>query len=414
MKIIDLKSAVIGRNICLRVVTDKGIDGYSQFESFKEFLAVNNEMYKQLIVGCDPTDVESVMRRLRPLGASKPWGKYVSSIEMALWDIAGKEAGVPAYKLLGGKVRDRVRVYCTRYDGLKLPHEEALLHYGLDPKIRAENILAIHEQAGFTIVKTPVGFHNHSFRALAEDVSAAYAYNSHPYDPPIHYAENGNGSLLSNRAMDDLVHYVRGIKEIVGDRVGLAYDCGPGMTVPDALRFARSVEDSNVLWLEDLVAGNYSTHTMAQAYRDITWNTITNIHTGEQIYLHQNYRELIENRAVNVVGPDPADCGGIAELKRIAEYANIHGILIAPHGVFNGVFGMCALMQVCCTLPNNYIAFEYPQADQPWWYEIVTGLPQDFFKDGFVKVWDKPGIGVEFDIPKAEKYLSTNYNDFFK
>ena len=414
MKITDLKSAVIGRNICLRVVTDKGVDGYAQIESFKEFLSVNNDMYKKEIIGCDPTDVEDVMRRIRRLGAFKPWGKYISSVETALWDIAGKEAGVPVYKLLGGKVRSKVRVYCTQYTGLTLPHEEALLHYGLDPQIRAENILAIHEQTGFTIIKSPLGFHNLSFRTLAENVDNSYAYNSHPLNPPVHYPENGNGSLLSSRAMDDLIRYVRGIREIVGDSVGLAYDCGPGMTVPDALRFARGVEDSNVLWLEDLVTGNYSPYTMAQAYRDITWNTTTNIHTGEQIYLRQNYRELIENRAVNIIGPDPADCGGIAELKRIAEYADIHGILIAPHGVFNGVFGMAALMQVCCTLGNNFIAFEYPQADPPWWYDIVTGLPEGFFEKGFVKVWDHPGIGVEFDIPKAEKYLRPEDRDFFR
>ncbi len=414
MKIVDLKSAIIGTNICIRVVTDKGIDGYAQIENFKEYVAVNNDLYKSQIIGCDPTDVEDVIRRIRRLGAFKPWGKYVSSIEMALWDIAGKEAGVPVYKLLGGKVRDRVRVYCTQYKGLNLPNEEKLLHYGLDPQIRAENILAIHEQAGFSIVKSPVSFHNFSFRALAEDPKGGYAYNSYPMNPPVHYPEDGNGSLLSSRAMDALVNYVRGIKDIIGDRVGLAYDCGPGMTAPDALRFAKSVEDCNVLWLEDLLAGNYTPFTMAHVYRDITCNTATNIHTGEQIYLCQNFRELIENQAVNIVGPDPADCGGIAELKRITEYANLHGVLMAPHGVFNGVFGMCALMQVCCTLPNNFIAFEYPQADPPWWYDIVIGLPEDYFCDGFVKVWDRPGIGIEFDIPKAEKYLRPEDKAFFR
>ena len=106
MKIVDLKSAIIGTNVCLRVVTDKGIDGYSQVENFKEFVNATVPYYRSMIVGCDPTNVEDVMRRIRRLGAFKPWGKIVSSIEMALWDIAGKEAGLPVYKLLGGKVRD--------------------------------------------------------------------------------------------------------------------------------------------------------------------------------------------------------------------------------------------------------------------------------------------------------------------
>ena len=111
MKITDLKSAIIGNNICLRVKTDKGIDGYSQVEENKDFINVNVPYFRDMIVGCDPTNVEDVMRRIRRLGAFKPWGKLVSSIEMALWDIAGKEAGVPVYKLLGGKVRDQIEVY---------------------------------------------------------------------------------------------------------------------------------------------------------------------------------------------------------------------------------------------------------------------------------------------------------------
>ena len=157
MKITDLKGAIIGNNICLRVVTDAGIDGYSQVEEFKDFLFPNIEYYKKAIVGSDPTNVEGVMRRIRRLGAFKPWGKLVSSIEMALWDIAGKDAGVPVYKLLGGKVRDKVRVYCTMYSNEELPHPE---RFSIDPETRAENVLYLHEKYGFTIVKTALSFHN--------------------------------------------------------------------------------------------------------------------------------------------------------------------------------------------------------------------------------------------------------------
>ena len=102
MKITDLKSAIIGNNICLRVKTDKGIDGYSQVEENKDFINVNVPYFRDMIVGCDPTNVEDVMRRIRRLGAFKPWGKLVSSIEMALWDIAGKAYGIPVYQMLGG------------------------------------------------------------------------------------------------------------------------------------------------------------------------------------------------------------------------------------------------------------------------------------------------------------------------
>ncbi len=406
MKITALKSAIIGSHVVLRVVTDKGIDGYAQLEERKEFLNVNVPYFEQKILGCDPTNVESVMRRIRRLGAFKPWGKIVSSIEMALWDIAGKELGVPVYRLLGGKVRDRVRVYCTRYmiPGVDMTQPR-------DPHKRAEQILKIHDAAGFTIVKTALGFHSTMFHKMAEEEDCAY--NSYPVGGEVHTYENANGSLLTERGLRFLIDYVHVLKEDIGDRVGLAFDCGPGLMAPDALKFAKGVEDCHVLWLEDMVTGDYSPYHLAQVYRDITSQTTTNIHTGEQTYLRQNFRELIETQAVNVIGPDPADVGGIAELKWIAEYANMHGILMAPHGVIDGVFGMAALTQVSCTLPQNYIAYEYPQASPEWWYDIVDGLPGTLLEDGHVRVWDTPGIGVTFNIPKAEKYLRPEDRDFF-
>ena len=98
------------------------------------------------------------------------------------------------------------------------------------------------------------------------------------------------------------------------------------------------------------------------------------IHTGEQIYLRQNFRELIEQKAVNVLGPDPADVGGLAELKWIAEYADLHGIMMAPHGVFDGLIGLAGLVHVSAAMPHNFIAFEYPARFEPFWYDITEGF----------------------------------------
>ena len=152
------------------------------------------------------------------------------------------------------------------------------------------------------------------------------------------------------------------MKSVLGDEVGLALDCGPGWMVPDAIRLAKALEPLNIMWLEDMITGDYTPYVLADVYRDVTRSTSTPIHTGEQIYLRQNFKELIETQAVNVIGPDPADIGGIAELKWVAEYADLHGILMAPHGVFDGLIGLAALVQVCATMPQNYIAFEYPVA----------------------------------------------------
>ena len=111
MKITDLKCAVLGRSPVVRIVTDEGISGLAQVETFKPYLKPHILHLREGLLGQDPTNVERVMQRIRQRGAFKPWGAAVSVIETALWDLAGKAAGVPVYKLLGGKVRDHVRTY---------------------------------------------------------------------------------------------------------------------------------------------------------------------------------------------------------------------------------------------------------------------------------------------------------------
>ena len=137
------------------------------------------------------------------------------------------------------------------------------------------------------------------------------------------------------------------------------------------------------------------------------------IFTGEQIYLRQNFKDLLERQAVRIIGPDPCDIGGIAELKWVAEYADLHGILMAPHGTGNGLIGLAALVQVSATLPQNFIAFEMPIGNPSWWYEIVEGLPKPLVKDGHIEVWDAPGLGVTINAEAARPYLPEGDEGFF-
>jgi L-alanine-DL-glutamate epimerase-like enolase superfamily enzyme len=258
---------------------------------------------------------------------------------------------------------------------------------------------------GFTIIKQGIGFHSSMPREVPNffygDLTPSGAHGS---------LERG---LLTERGLKHVIACVEAMKDVLGDEVGLALDCGPGWTAPDALRLARAVEPLNVMWLEDLLTGDYVPYVNADVYRDLTQNTSTPIHTGEQIYLRQNFKELIESHAVNIIGPDPCDIGGIAELKWVAEYADLHGILMAPHGTGDGLLGLAALVQVCATLPQNYIAFEYPTGKPDWWYDIVEGLPNPIVKDGFIEVWDRPGMGVDFNIEAAQAHLSEEDRDFF-
>ena len=395
MKITDLKCAVIGRNPVVRVVTDEGICGYGEVESYKPYLKPHIMFYKSYILGEDPTNVERVIQKIRRMGSFKPWGSAVSAIEMALWDIAGKAAGLPVYKLLGGKVRDKVRCY---NGAIRFPMTD------YSPAGFAENMKKMKDSPEqFRIIKQGIAFHSqmpqHFPNFFYGDLSSG---PSHP-----------NRGLLTERGLKYIIECVEAMKKVLGDEVGLALDCGPGFVLQDAIRLAKALEPLNIMWLEDMLTGDYVPYVSADIYRDLERSTSTPIHTGEQIYLRQNFQELIEKRAVNVLGPDPCDVGGVAELKWIAEYADLHGILFAPHGTGDGLIGLAALVQVAATLPDNYIAFEYPVGRPSWWYDIVEGLPDPVVVNSFIEVWDRPGMGVTFNIEAARRYLSEEDADFF-
>jgi L-alanine-DL-glutamate epimerase-like enolase superfamily enzyme len=397
MKITDLKCTVLGQNPLVRITTDEGISGLGPVESYKPYLGPHIQFYKQMIVGEDPTNVERVMQGIRNMGAFKPWGSAVSAIEIALWDIAGKAAGLPIYKLLGGKVRDRVRVY---NGAVRQPMS------GFSPQDYAENTAQMKAaKEGFTIVKQAIAFHS---RMLSEVPGFFYG------EVRTGAGRSLNRGPITERGLKHVVECVAAMKEVLGDQIGLALDCGPGWMVPDAIRLAEALEPLNVLWIEDLITGDYTPYVLADLYREVTQRTSVPTHTGEQIYLRQNYKELIERRAVRIVGPDPCDIGGIAELKWVAEFADLHGVLMAPHGTGNGLIGLAALVQVSATLPQNYIAFEYPVGNPDWWYEIVEGLPNPLVKDGFIEVWDRPGLGVQINAEAARQYLPEGDKDFFE
>jgi L-alanine-DL-glutamate epimerase-like enolase superfamily enzyme len=397
MKITDLRCAVIGNAPIVRIVTDEGISGYGQVELYKPTLAPIVMMLAPALIGQDPTNVERVMKRIRARGGFKPWGAAVSAVEMALWDVAGKAAGLPVYKLLGGRVRDRVRVYNGAYRGpITESTPDGYAAAAQEMKDRPE---------GFTIQKMAVGFHSR----MPEQVPNFFLGDVEDH---VFHGVRSTG-LLTESGLAHVVACVEAAKEVFGDEIGLALDCGPGWALSDAMRFSRAVDHLNLMWLEDLLTGDYSHWVNPDVYLELTRQSVTPIHTGEQIYLRQNFKALIESHAVNVVGPDPGDVGGIAELKWVAEYADLHGIMIAPHGTGNGLFGMAALVQVCATLPDNFMAFECPIGNPSWWYDLIAEPGALRIVDGFIEVPDRPGMGIEFNVEAAKARLSPEDAAFF-
>jgi L-alanine-DL-glutamate epimerase-like enolase superfamily enzyme len=397
MKITDMKVAIIGNHPVVRLTTDEGIDGIGAAELAKPYLKPMIEFYRDMIIGKDPTDVERVMLGIRRMGSFKPWGAAVSAIEFALWDVAGKVAGLPVYKLLGGKIRDKVQVY---NGNVRFKLE------GVDPEHYAANMQKMKDSPeNFSIIKQGIAFHGN----MASDVEDFY------YGTPSTRlgGRHPNRGLITYKGFNHMLACIDAMLEVCGNEVGLALDCGPGFTVPDALKLAKALEGKNIMWLEDMITGDYTPYVLADLYTQVTPYTSTPIHTGEQIYLRQNFVELIERNAVNVLGPDPADVGGLAEMKFIAEYADLHGILFAPHGTVDGLIGLAAHVQLAAVLPDNYIAFELPNGQPEWWYDILTGLDKLKVKDSHIDVNDTPGLGVSFIVEEAMKYLREEDAGFF-
>ena len=398
MKITDVRCAIIGDHPVIRITTDEGIDGIGGAESPRNqpFFKPQIQYYRDMILGLDPTDVERVLLHIRRVGAFKPWGSGVSAIEIALWDIAGKAAGVPIYKLLGGKIRDRIRVY---NGNIRTPFE------GYQPEDFAKNMKWMKDlPQNFSIIKQGVAFHG---SPMVKDMPDFY-YGD--YVPKPMYPNRG---LMTEKGFNLTVDCVIAMKEVLGDEVGLALDCGPGMAVSDTLKLAQALEPYNLMWMEDTITGDYTPYVHPDYFLQVTPHTSTPIHTGEQVYLRHGFKELIEKHAVDVIGPDPMDVGGIAELKWIAEFADLHGIQMAPHGTVDGLIGLAAHVQVGATLPDNFIAFELPNGKPDWWYDILEGMDNLVVEDSHIAVNDTPGLGISFRVDEAKQYLSEEDAGFF-
>lgn len=375
--------------VIVRVDTDEGIYGYGEGHGEKK--AILN--LKEYIVGQDPTDVERVMMRIRWRGGSKPWGAAVSAINIALWDIAGKAAGVPVYKLLGGKTRDKVRLYCDSGTGIPLEPGESKY----TPEAYAENAkMKISLPQGFTIYKFDIGFHGGHYLHIP---GGFWEYDEHPTRP---VTIRGHATEIGIKAQ---VACVKAVKEVLGEKYGLGVDCGPGQTIPAAVKLVKELEPYNLMWAEDLLQGDGNPHTDADAYKIVTRSTSTPTLAGEQIYLRQGFKSLIEKRAVNIVAPDVRDCGGITELKFIAELANMYGVLIVPHE-FGLPISFMANVHAGAAMPRNFIAFEHHRSDDLWWEDLVDGVKKPLIKNGFATPPEKPGLGIELNEKNVRKHLA--------
>jgi len=386
MKITDVQACVIGRSephsggsvwTFVRVYTDKGIvgtgecssagPGASGFATKEAVLAM-----KRWLVGQDPMNVgplyETIRRRGRYGGTSNPPLIFaLTGIESALYDIIGKALNVPVYKLLGGKYRDRIRLYADCHAG-----------ESNEPAAYADKALQVIEE-GYSAVKFDV------------DHTGTGKLDSYNW-------------TVGAREMTHIVRTIQATREAIGYDIDLAIDCHGQFDLPSAITLARAVEDLRLLWLEEPVPAE-NIDALAQVHA----STSTVICTGENQYTRFEFIELLQKQATDVIMPDLAKAGGIMEGKRIADIADAYYVPVAPHNV-SSPLGMAAACHVMASVPN-FLLLEFHAREIPWWDDLCDG-DKPFVRDGWMAVPERPGLGVELN-DKVARSLIWNDDTYF-
>ncbi len=371
MKITDVQACVIGRQeehsggsvwTFVRIYTDEGIVGTGEcnsggpgYSGFATKAAILN--MKQWLIGEDPFNINRLYEKVRRSGRyggslNAPLVFALTGIDNALYDIVGKALGVPVYKLLGGKFRDKIRLYADCHAG-----------ESNDPKAYGDKAMEVIGN-GFSAVKFDV------------DNTGEYKLDSYNW-------------TVGAKEMTHVINLIEGIRNAVGYEIDLAIDCHGQFDLPSAITLAKAVEPLRLLWLEEPVPAEN-----IDALAQVRASSSTVICTGENQYTRFEFLELFNAKACDVIMPDLAKAGGIAEGKRIADIADAYYIPIAPHNV-SSPHGMMAACHVMASVPN-FLLLEFHAMDIPWWSDLCDG-DKPYIQDGFMAVSERPGIGVELN-----------------
>lgn len=391
LKITDMRYAVLsnGGGYCpvIRIDTNQGISGWGEVRDgatwrYAMFL-------KSRIMGMNPCSVEMIFKKIKQFGFHGRQGGGVCAVEMALWDLAGKAYNVPAYQLLGGQYRDRVRLYADT------PRVDSREEFAAKMKDRVEN-------KGYTFLKMDFGIEflkdipgtvvNSNFWDIGkqwENTQMTYGGTEHPF----------TAVQITDKGLEIICEYISSVRDAVGYDIPLASDHYGHFGVNACIRLARAVEPYQLAWLEDLIPWKYT-----DMWKEITQSTTVPTITGEDIYLKEEFIKLIDNRAVDMIHPDLATSGGLLETKRIGDYAEERGVPMAMHFAGTPISFMANVH--CAAATQNFVALEHHSVDVEWWQDLVkTTDGKPLIEDGFALVPDSPGLGIELNEDVAKEHL---------
>ena len=419
LKITDMRVAEIDEApkhcILLKLYTNQGLVGYGELRDASS--ATYALMLKNRIVGENPCNVDKIFRRIKQFGGHSRQGGGVSGIEVALWDLAGKAYDVPVYQMLGGKFRDKIRMYCdTDVEGK---------HTGEDMgKALKERI-----EQGFTFLKMDLGIELlvNEDDTLNAPLGLIEEMKKYKYGGLVHQGGSVNSQEMKKRAyelftiahpftgihitekgLDMLEQYLSKVRSVIDYEIPLAIDHIGHMGVEDCIKIARRIDKYNIAWMEDPVPWFYE-----KQYERLSSSCTVPICTGEDIYLKENFKPLLEKRGVAVIQPDVLTCGGILENKKISDMAQEYGVAMALHMAESPIGCMAAVHTAAAV--ENFLALEFHSVDVPWWDDIVEGLPEPLIEDGYIEVPDAPGLGIEsLNDEVLKKHLHEDSNGIWK
>jgi len=380
MKITDLETFVVANPppsfggtyfVFVKLTTDAGISGIGEVYSLPFSPIVVEKMihdvFQRHVLGSDPTQIEMLWRNVYTMGYS---GKsdlsvmgILSGIEMACWDIVGKDTGKPVYELLGGRVHDKLRSYTYLYR----QSEDATDVY-VDPELAAERA-AQYAEMGFTALKF-------------DPVSVYTALD--PRQPTM-------------ETLDRATEYVRLVREAVGSRCDLLFGTHGQFTASGALRLAQRIEPYGPLWFEEPVPAEN-----VEAMATVSRGTAIPVATGERLATKYQFRDVLAAGAASILQPNLGRVGGILEAKKIAGMAEAYYAQIAPH-LYSGPIEGAACIQLGTCSPNFLI-----QESILRWDGFHADLLQTpiQWEDGYIIPPTAPGLGVELneEVARAHPY----------
>lgn len=382
VEITDITTCVVEGNFewnLVRIETDVGVTGLG--EAYRGGAVTEiMEYMNRFLVGENPLDVERLFRRMiqETSGHGGTTGKVVtaaSGIEIALWDLAGRLLDLPVYQLLGGKYRDRVRLYCDCHAGTAYETDHG------------------YHVAGDADAYTPEAY----AETAAHVADLGFSALKFDLDQPLDNEPDPMNGRIDNAAVARKRETVAAIRNRVGSELDLAFDVHWDYTMDSAKRLARALEPFDLMWLEDLIPPE----NMA-AQRELARSVNVPLATGENRFRVHEFTELLYEFGVDIVTPDPTTCGGLAESKAIANRAEENYIAFSPHNVCSPV-GTMACVHLCAAVPNADV-LEYHALDVDWWADMLD-RSDPIIEDGAIAVPEAPGLGIELDEAVVRDHL---------